>query len=889
MASKISINLDTSKENYILTTCKQDDDLTLEASIYENGLALDLTNKEIFIKALKADNTYINQSTGITKENNKVMAELVRDFSRVPGTTKIELALIESGKQNTTFSFYLEVVASVIKGAVESNNTVTILEELDNKVLEAGQVKQETEQLIAKGGAATKGDIDTVNAHLEQNTKQVIGLNTCIEIDINKMKIDKLGDILNIPCYTGNEAVHPSVLYLPNGWNGYKYWMAFTPYQNSNNQVENPSIVCSNNGKDWIVPSNVINPLVPTPINGGKLANSYNSDPMLFMDKDNITMHIVYRECFGYSEEEGNERLYLISSNDGWKTVTEPKAILLNKTSLSRPVCPAIRWNGEEYLLWYVDIVPTQRKLYVRKSKTLDNWSEQVELSIWDSSIVNPWHFDIHYYNGYYYMLMQGGGASGGDLFLAKSINGIEWIANNNKINLVNGGWNNKPYKGTILPINIEGGVKFALWLSSMGSLGWKTGYIDIISSSMVTENSVSSIATNKTYLLEQKNNLIYAINKIPPFLVADTFDRSNTTNGLGATNTGQVWLNDTAYFIVKNNFATPSTNSNAKSYLNIGYSNARVSMNIQSLGTQLWIMGRMSNIYNYIRIGTNANGTILVQEVVAGAPTTISSVTKYINSGDILEVDFKDNSIFVKLNGEIMIATTSSLNTSSTMFGIQATTTETKIKNIIMSYLDDITETFSNILMSKVMDKLGITLAINKILPYVLGDTFNRVDNTSGLGTSTSGQVWANNVGVMAVKNGKASPNSDTNTRALADVGLQDLIINCKIPSMDTQAWIIFRFSNDNNLLRAGFLNSNTLEIQKVEGGSASVLASSTYVFQGNELIEVKISSNNIELYVNGDRMLKTTSSFNLSSTIVGLQATKVGTSFDDFTVRTL
>lgn len=176
MASKIKINLDTSKELFLDSKCKQNDDLTLEANIYENGLAKDLTNCSISIQALKADKTYVIQNTDITKSNNKFVANLVRDFTRIAGKTLIEVVLTESGKQNTTFSFYIEVVGSVIKGAVESNNTVTILENLQDKIEEAGQVKAETEQLIATGGAATKGDIATVNSHLEQITNKKIYL-----------------------------------------------------------------------------------------------------------------------------------------------------------------------------------------------------------------------------------------------------------------------------------------------------------------------------------------------------------------------------------------------------------------------------------------------------------------------------------------------------------------------------------------------------------------------------------------------------------------------------------------------------------------------------------------------------------------------------------------
>lgn len=168
MASKIIVNLDTSIEFFLNSKCKQNDDLILECNIFENGLAKDLSNCSIVIQALKADKTYIIQNTDITKSNNKFISNLVRDFTRVPGTTKIEIVLVESSKQNTTFSFSLEVIGSVIKGAVESPNTVTILENLQEKIVEAGAVKEETEQLIKSGGAATTGDIQKVNAHLEQ-------------------------------------------------------------------------------------------------------------------------------------------------------------------------------------------------------------------------------------------------------------------------------------------------------------------------------------------------------------------------------------------------------------------------------------------------------------------------------------------------------------------------------------------------------------------------------------------------------------------------------------------------------------------------------------------------------------------------------------------------
>lgn len=171
MASKISINLDIRKDFNTVIKCKQNDDLPLEVNLFANGEPVDLTNKEIIINGTKDDNTYVKQNTGITKKNNIFNVDyLDRDFTRVPGTTKTEVVLLENGKQDTTFTFYLAIQASVLKGAVQSSNTITILEELDNKTELARQVKEETEQLVTSGGAATKGEVQQINASLDEIT-----------------------------------------------------------------------------------------------------------------------------------------------------------------------------------------------------------------------------------------------------------------------------------------------------------------------------------------------------------------------------------------------------------------------------------------------------------------------------------------------------------------------------------------------------------------------------------------------------------------------------------------------------------------------------------------------------------------------------------------------
>jgi hypothetical protein len=85
---------------------------------------------------------------------------------------------------------------------------------------------------------------------------------------------------LNIPTYDGSgQNVHPSLVYFEEPFNSWKYWMAITPYADSNEDLENPSIVVSNDGNTWQVPEGLTNPIIPHP--GGQ---EFNSDPTLFYD-----------------------------------------------------------------------------------------------------------------------------------------------------------------------------------------------------------------------------------------------------------------------------------------------------------------------------------------------------------------------------------------------------------------------------------------------------------------------------------------------------------------------------------------------------------------------------------------------------------------------------
>lgn len=72
--------------------------------------------------------------------------------------------------------------------------------------------------------------------------------------------------LLTLPTPDGTgQATHPSVVHIPKGFFGFKFWMGMTPYTNSLTEQENPCILASNDGITWAVPPGITNPIEPSP------------------------------------------------------------------------------------------------------------------------------------------------------------------------------------------------------------------------------------------------------------------------------------------------------------------------------------------------------------------------------------------------------------------------------------------------------------------------------------------------------------------------------------------------------------------------------------------------------------------------------------------------
>ena len=189
--------------------------------------------------------------------------------------------------------------------------------------------------------------------------------------------------------YAGIEAgiVHPSILFRKDGWSGYRYWLAYTPYPEYRSEHENPCVAASNDGVVWHAQSAL--PLVEAPYGG------YNSDPHIFWSPDFAQIYLVYRERV---HTTGLNRLMVIQSRDG-KLWSSPEVLFAGRIGITDFGSPSIWWNGFHWVCFShnLDRGPPW-VLERRESSSPDlfgEWGDSVVVQLRPAPHRNWWHSSI--------------------------------------------------------------------------------------------------------------------------------------------------------------------------------------------------------------------------------------------------------------------------------------------------------------------------------------------------------------------------------------------------------------------------------------------------------------------------------------------------------------
>lgn len=196
--------------------------------------------------------------------------------------------------------------------------------------------------------------------------------------------------------YGDIQAYHPKVINFSKQWNGYKYWMSYTPYPNGDDSKENPCIAVSNDLINWEIPSANINPLdIPEKTIKGKI---YNSDAHLVYNND-----LDQLECYWRYTENDSSYLYRRITKDGKNWEKKELVVEAKEKNIEDYISPAIIYEKGIYKMWYV---PKSGYITYCESENGLKWKNKREIKLEYASKLETWHLDVVKTNKGYEMLV---------------------------------------------------------------------------------------------------------------------------------------------------------------------------------------------------------------------------------------------------------------------------------------------------------------------------------------------------------------------------------------------------------------------------------------------------------------------------------------------------
>lgn len=465
--------------------------------------------------------------------------------------------------------------------------------------------------------------------------------------------------------YSPGHVLHPSVLRFAGGWNGYKYWMAFTPYPNADSQMENPCVCASNDGINWI-------PMGPRPLVSSPGVGGYNSDTELAYDAMSDRILMVFRRA---EPADGIQKLYIMSTSNGvsWTNYSQIYASTNAESETSTDIMsPSLVFNGSTWEIWGIlsrgpSGVNNIAMISTSGMDPLSGWSQTpTTITLAPPSGRDWWHMQVRRLSGgaYLALIQDNNGTSGsiGDLYVAYSHNGVDWSSR----------------------LFDSGGQRGYAW--------YRPSFLVSTDDSNEAVVDVYGSRLNTSTLFYQRCRIQRpsryparafeiaaaisgsALGGIGGFLAADGFNRADSSTSLGSTVDGKVWTQDTGIIGVSGGRAYNTTTGNNRAYIDVGKSNYIVSCVFSTTaGAGSWLVLRYLNGSNYCRVGRNTTSDqIRWQTIVAGAITTNQQLGATPVDGDEIAVSCIGGEYVVYLNGSRLEKVFHTPFMSHTRVGIQ-------------------------------------------------------------------------------------------------------------------------------------------------------------------------------------------------------------------------
>lgn len=478
--------------------------------------------------------------------------------------------------------------------------------------------------------------------------------------------------------YAHSEVTHPSVVHVDGGWNGYDYWMAITPLDDSGNSAEeNPCIFASHDGDTWVVPPGGSNPIDAYP--GG---TTYNADTELLIVDD-----VMY--CF-YTENNSSSNFYRVNyrtSSDGVNWTAE---VVSMQTTLSveNRLSPCVRVLDGTWHLWALDSIPSPN--------VIKHWTATAPNATWtlDGTCTiypalptgrEPWHMEVDRWGDEWHMLLADGSSGGGnasDLYFLTAANGKDWTRGKESLTHRITPWARQHYRSSMVPVGRSGQYGYDCWVNVYGE-----NATSIIR--RLVRGKLDFIPGRPTRRERRATALAAGRVPIAPYLAADTFRRAD--GAIGNADSGQAWTALTGAPIISSNVATIASDATTRAVLDTGAADCFVEVEIGAweTGGNGSVIFRATNNSNMWLFGWDSG--LRIRKVSGGSNTDTVMPSNQIalaltDEPVRLGVLGRGNVITFYINGtQVGNPITDAFNNTATQHGFALSKAATKVKGIYM------------------------------------------------------------------------------------------------------------------------------------------------------------------------------------------------------------
>lgn len=240
--------------------------------------------------------------------------------------------------------------------------------------------------------------------------------------------------VLDVPCHDEDgtdirkSSTHIDVVYIRNGFAGFRYWGAHTPYPDIIR--ERPNVMCSNDGVAWRVPPGITNPIETTAIVQGVLGgDAWCADTdMLYINGRLFCYYMRLDSDPSYSMV----RREIIPAPNGQVRLGDVE-VCWPLTAAQARVSPAlVSEGGANVSCWYVNSADNSVNLVTSTDGGLTFGSPSAcTIQKDDSGLPRPWHLDVVKQDGVYHMLLMDGTIGENALYHLTSRDKLVWTLTN--------------------------------------------------------------------------------------------------------------------------------------------------------------------------------------------------------------------------------------------------------------------------------------------------------------------------------------------------------------------------------------------------------------------------------------------------------------------------